>query len=92
MARYSDDPAPEWVTASDLAEYAYCPRALWYRRHPPPDGPSRSSQVARAEGERFHVRTLQRRARAERWSGVGWLLVGLGLLLVVVAVLSVARP
>lgn len=80
------------MTASDLAEYAYCPRAYWYRGHPPPGGPARSTVVARAGGERFHARTLTTRYRRERWSAVWWGLVAAGLLLCLLALLQVGRP
>jgi CRISPR/Cas system-associated exonuclease Cas4 (RecB family) len=73
------------VTASDLAEYAYCPRAYWYRRHPPPEGPTPSSRGARAGGERYHARALTTRYRRERWPAVWWVLVAVGLLLFLLA-------
>ena len=73
------------MTASDLAEYAYCPRAYWYRRHPPPEGPARSSREARAGGERYHARVLTTRYRRERWSVIWWILVAVGVLLCLLA-------
>jgi CRISPR/Cas system-associated exonuclease Cas4 (RecB family) len=76
------------VTASDLAEYAYCPRAYWYRRHPPPEGPTPSSSEARAGGERHHARALMTRYRRERWSAVWWVLVAVGLLLFLLALVE----
>lgn len=91
MARSPDDPSAGWVTASDLAEYSYCPRAHWYRGHPPPGGPARSSVAARAEGERFHARVLATRSRRERWSTVWWGLVAAGLFLLLLAVTQVVR-
>ena len=36
-------PTGRWVSATDLAEYAYCPRAWYYRHHPPPEGPAPGS-------------------------------------------------
>jgi CRISPR/Cas system-associated exonuclease Cas4 (RecB family) len=80
------------VTASDLAEYAYCPRAYWYREHPPPEGPAPLSLVARAGGERFHSRTLSARSRRERWSTLWWVLVAAGLLLLLGAIVQVGLP
>jgi CRISPR/Cas system-associated exonuclease Cas4 (RecB family) len=77
------------VTSSDLADYAYCPRSFWYRKHPPAGGPTRRSRAAQVDGERFHARTLTRRFRRERRSGLGWVLVGGGLLLCLLAVLVV---
>jgi CRISPR/Cas system-associated exonuclease Cas4 (RecB family) len=52
-----------WTSVSDLAEYAYCPRALYYRYHPPPEGPEPSEEESAHRGERYHRRT----ARAVRW-------------------------
>lgn len=69
------------MTASDLAEYAYCPRAQWYRTHPPAEGPAPSSVDARSRGERFHARTLVARSRREQWSSLWWFLITTGLLL-----------
>ena len=77
------------MTASDLAEYAYCPRAHWYRTHPPADGPAPSSVAARTRGERFHARTLTTRARREQWSVVWWILAGAGLVLCLLALVQV---
>ncbi|MCI4352096.1 MAG: hypothetical protein L3K14_01720 [Thermoplasmata archaeon] len=88
MAPRSDDPATRWVTASDLAEYAFCPRAYWYRGHPPPEGPAPSSRAAQAAGERYHESVLTHRSRRERWSTGWWLLVGTGLLLCLLALLQ----
>lgn len=74
---------PRWVSASELAEYAYCPRAWWFRGHPPPLGPSRESQRAARSGARFHAETLDGERARERWAGryVVLLLVALALLL-----------
>jgi CRISPR/Cas system-associated exonuclease Cas4 (RecB family) len=77
------------VTASDLAEYAYCPRAYWYRAHPPPEGPAPASVRARVEGGRFHARALTARYRREQWSIVWWMLIGAGLLLCLLAFLAI---
>jgi CRISPR/Cas system-associated exonuclease Cas4 (RecB family) len=79
------------VTASDLAEYAYCPRAYWYRTHPPAEGPAPSSVGARSRGERFHARALTTRSRREQWSAAWWVLVGAGLLLCVLALVQVGH-
>jgi CRISPR/Cas system-associated exonuclease Cas4 (RecB family) len=74
-------PSPGWVSATDLAEYAYCPRAYYYRDHPPPGGPTRSSQQRSRAGERYHARELgAERRRAEHGTGYVVVLV-VGLLL-----------
>jgi hypothetical protein len=82
------DPAAEdgaWASVSDLAEYAYCPRALWYRHHPPAGGPAPDSALDRSRGEQFHARRLSAvatRAEPARWP---WALLALGAILVLVA-------
>jgi len=73
-----------WTSPSELADYAYCPRSYWYRRHPPAEGASASSNDRRRAGERYHTAVLgAERRRAERgaayWTGA---LLGLGLIVV----------
>jgi len=71
---------PPWTTATDLAEYVYCPRALYYRRHGEPP-PSRAA----AAGAHYHRRQLQ----AERWRdehpGLPWVVVAAGVALLFLA-------
>jgi hypothetical protein len=72
-----------WASASDLADYAFCPRAHWYHDHPPAEGPT-SSQLARAAaGTRFHASVLSAERRHAEHGGAYWvgLLVGALLLL-----------
>ena len=85
MAAADDSDRAGWVTVSDLAEYAYCPRAFWYGRHPPPQGPTPASTVARSRGELTHERELASRSRWERRGGAAWWLLGLGILLCLLA-------
>lgn len=75
--------ADGWVSASDLAEYAYCPRAWYYRGHPPPHGPTRSSQRSARAGDRYHRSTLRDEEFREGHLGayVVAILLGLALLL-----------
>ncbi|MCI4320081.1 MAG: hypothetical protein L3K23_08135 [Thermoplasmata archaeon] len=47
-----------WLSASEVGDYAYCPRSFWYRRHPPAGGPSAASRRSSAAGERFHAAYL----------------------------------
>lgn len=72
-----------WTSPSDLAEYSYCPRAHWYRHHPPSPGPSRSSQARSRFGAQYHRRVLLGDERRERHGTVYWivLLLGFSLLL-----------
>jgi len=81
-----------WVSASDLADYVYCPRSHWYRHHPPAGGPSGSSQRSAAGGRRYHDRVLTaERHRAER-GGAYWAVLLLGLAIAAAGVWWVFRP
>jgi CRISPR/Cas system-associated exonuclease Cas4 (RecB family) len=75
---------------SDLAEYAYCPRAQWYRTHPPRTPPSPTAVRSAARGLAYHEQRLaavaDREARGPGW-GIAALI--LGLLLVAALVLVV---
>jgi hypothetical protein len=73
-----------WATASDLADYAFCPRSHWYHDHPPTDGPTRSSQLRAGAGVRFHDRALSAERRRSEHGAAYWA----GLLLGVVLVLG----
>jgi hypothetical protein len=79
-----DEPG-RWTTPSDLAEYAFCPRAHFYRRHG--EAPPSAEAVA---GESYH----RRRLSSERWRdehrSVPWVAVAAGVLLLAVAVLVLA--
>ena len=73
-----------YVSASELAEYAFCPRAHYYQQHPEGRATSAESSVRADAGVRYHTRV----ARSERsWSessALPWVvatLVGAGLLL-----------
>jgi hypothetical protein len=74
------DGEPPFVSASDLADYAYCPRSYWYRQHPPPGGPSAASVRSSARGTRAHAHQLGGERRRAEWGGYYWLLLGVGLL------------
>ena len=43
-----------WLSASEVGDYAYCPRSFWYRRHPPAGGPSEASRRRSIAGSRYH--------------------------------------
>jgi hypothetical protein len=71
------------VSASDLAEYAFCPRALYYRRHP--DGRPVASDAPEREraGVVYHERTTRSDRRWAETSTIPYvllLLLGIGLL------------
>lgn len=69
-----------WTTPTDLAEFAFCPRALHYRRtRTDPGSPAAES------GSTYHARRLG----SERWrdehGSVAWLALVAGLVLLAVA-------
>ncbi|MFZ0891039.1 MAG: hypothetical protein WB778_08970 [Thermoplasmata archaeon] len=68
-------PTP-WVTVSDLSEYAFCPRAHWYRAHPPPEGRTHRATRSAARGTRYHERVIG--AEVRRQDRLGWYLAGIG--------------
>jgi CRISPR/Cas system-associated exonuclease Cas4 (RecB family) len=72
-----------WVSATDLAEYAYCPRAHYYRHHPPPGGADPESQRRSAAGELFHARSARQVGRSERLGVVGYALLAAGAILLI---------
>ncbi|HEV2429619.1 MAG TPA: hypothetical protein VGV64_07240 [Thermoplasmata archaeon] len=73
-------PTDPWVSASDLAEYAFCPRAQWYRRHPPREAPSEAATRSARSGERYHAASLGREVdREARGSGGALLAILVGL-------------
>jgi CRISPR/Cas system-associated exonuclease Cas4 (RecB family) len=55
----------DWASASDLAEYAYCPRAWYYRTHEPDAPVTATSRASSAAGERYHRSTLAAEERRE---------------------------
>lgn len=50
------------VSASEIAEYAYCPRARYYHQHPP--FPGAADDPRAAAGRAFHTTVL--RAEVDR--------------------------
>jgi hypothetical protein len=81
-------PEPEWLSATDLAEYAYCPRALYYGKRHPDAPPSRSAR----DGTSYHARTLGRERHVEEHPAGYWLGVAVGVLLVGIGLLALVRP
>ncbi|MCI4334128.1 MAG: hypothetical protein L3K04_00600 [Thermoplasmata archaeon] len=86
MPRRPGPGAPAWRSASELAEYAFCERAWYYRDHPTgiPTAPEDLAQEVR--GRAYHTRELSRRVVEER-SGAGLAGVALALLLLAVLLL-----
>lgn len=75
-----------WASASELADYEFCPRAWWYRENPPAEGPSRESRRSAEEGVRFHERTLDGERRRDRNGWVYAAVLAVALLAVVLGV------
>ena len=75
-------PYREWVSATDLAEYAYCPRAWYYRTHLDPAARTEESRRTALAGDRYHARALDHDWRQEQHLGayLGLLLLGAGIL------------
>ena len=81
-----------WVTASDLADYAYCPRAQWYRAHPPAEGSTRESQDRAAAGSRYHRRVLGAERRRAEHGNVYWVALAVGATLVIGGAAWILHP
>jgi CRISPR/Cas system-associated exonuclease Cas4 (RecB family) len=62
----------DWVSASDLADYAFCPRSHYYHEHPPAGEPDQASQARADAGRRYHTRTLGAERRRAEAGGAYW--------------------
>jgi CRISPR/Cas system-associated exonuclease Cas4 (RecB family) len=72
-----------WVSATDLADYTFCPRSHYYREHPPAGAPTRFAEARSSAGERYHRRVLGAERRREEHAGAYWVALAIGMLLVV---------
>jgi CRISPR/Cas system-associated exonuclease Cas4 (RecB family) len=81
-----------WVSASDLADYAYCPRAHWYQGHPPPDGPAPAARERSESGRRYHADVLGAERRREERGGAYWVALLVGVVLVLGGIAWIFRP
>jgi hypothetical protein len=81
-----------WVSATDLADYAYCPRSHWYHEHPPRGGPSPAARERAAFGQRFHARVLSGERRRAAHGAAYWAALGVGVLLVLGALAWIFHP
>lgn len=70
------------VSASDLADYAFCPRAHWYSEHPPERGPTGDARRRSRAGSAYHTRTLGAERRREDRGGTYWVALLVGVLLI----------
>lgn len=86
MPSSSADRAPPWVGAAELGEYAYCPRAWYYRANPPLEAPDARAVYRAQFGTAYHARALSRAAARDR-SVAGPVALGLLLLLLGAALL-----
>ncbi|MCI4348907.1 MAG: hypothetical protein L3J93_01630 [Thermoplasmata archaeon] len=87
MASDPGDPGRGWTTASDLAEYAYCPRAHWYRHHARNVPLDRTDAMAIGRGRSYHARRAAELSAHARWGyGPVLLVVLVGILLVIASV------
>ena len=75
------EPSDSWVSASDLAEYAYCPRSYWYSIHPEVAGEGLRPDPRARYGVVYHRRTLSEERAHDEHVGlyVGLLLLGIAL-------------
>ncbi len=86
-----DEPR-SWASASDLADYAYCPRAHWYHDHPPERGPNRAARQRTEDGQRYHARELAGERRRAEHGGAYWAALVVGVLLLIGALAWVFHP
>jgi len=76
-----------WVSATDLAEYAYCPRSFHYARRFP-DAPEGSRA---RDGRRYHERALGAERRRANHGAAYWLGLLGGIALLLAAVVAAVR-
>ncbi|HTW77539.1 MAG TPA: hypothetical protein VMG14_07255 [Thermoplasmata archaeon] len=81
-----------WTSASDLADYAYCPRSHWYHEHPPDGGPSSDARARAAGGQRYHARTLGAERRRAEHGAAYWGALLVGVLLVLGGIAWILHP
>jgi hypothetical protein len=86
------DEPDAWTSASDLADYAYCPRSHWYHDHPPDGGPDRGARRRAEAGRRFHDRELSGERRRAEHGGAYWAALVLGVLVCLGALAWIFHP
>ncbi|MCI4335736.1 MAG: hypothetical protein L3K17_00855 [Thermoplasmata archaeon] len=69
FGRNAPNSPDHWISASELADYAYCPRSWWYRDHPPVRGPAPESRRRAREGEIYHHHVLAAERHRDAWAG-----------------------
>jgi hypothetical protein len=84
--------SPPLISASEVGDYAFCPRSYWYRHHPPDAAPDPASVRRSAAGVAYHARALRgERHRAEHAAAYAALVVA-GLVALALGLLWVFRP
>ena len=70
MVPATDTESNRWVSASELAEHAYCPRAWWYATNG--GGPARDAVQGDSlrAGQHAHAARLGAVETRDRWAGV----------------------
>ena len=76
----------DWTTPTDLAEYAFCPRAHHYRRQ----GEAPRTHPADA-GTAYHLRQLSAERLRDEHGQLAWIAVFVGLGLLTLAIMVLAR-
>ncbi len=82
----TNNSTPPLIRASELSYFDFCQRAWWLstvKKITP------GNAADRKRGQRFHQRHTQQIVQAQRWRGLGRILLGLGLILFFVALLLV---
>jgi hypothetical protein len=74
--------ARSWVSASDLADYVYCPRSYWYSLTRPEAGFDPSARRRLERGNRYHEQYLGAVAHRELHPARAWAWLALGLALI----------
>jgi hypothetical protein len=76
-----------YVSAGELADYAFCPRSHYYARHPDGRSVAADSLARERAGTRYHARTIGSDRRWGNASALPWiaaLLIGAALLAAVI--------
>jgi CRISPR/Cas system-associated exonuclease Cas4 (RecB family) len=81
-----------WTSASEIADYAFCPRSHWYHEHPPAEGPSSAHLARAAAGTRFHATTLAAERRHAEHGGAYWVGLLVGVVLLVGGIAWIFHP
>jgi hypothetical protein len=72
-----------YVSAGELADYAFCPRSHYYARHPEGRRPAAGAVARESAGTAYHHRTIgsdRRWASASPLPWIATLLIGLAIL------------